>query len=147
MQLGESKTNEAIQDDSDISNPYEEETDPGELSEKEKQRVLGDYIRRKKDRQKKQNKARKQKEPEKRRGDLHDMAPGVPTGPGEGMRSAGAFPSLIIQTEDKDYRGMKREPPKGGPPFVGPPFAGVPGSDPGAWGDPGAGGDPGPGGA
>ena len=58
----------------------------------------------------------------------HEMAPGVPTGPGEGVRQAGAFPGLIIQTEDKDYGGMKREPPGGGPPFVGPPFTGALGS-------------------
>ena len=56
--------------------------------------------------------------------DLHEMAPGVPTGPGEGMRSAGAFPGMIIQTEDNDYRGMKHEPPGRGPPFMGPSLTG-----------------------
>ena len=34
VQLGESKTDDAIQDDSDISNPDEEETDPDGLPEK-----------------------------------------------------------------------------------------------------------------
>ena len=58
----------------------------------------------------------------------HEMAPGIPTGPGEGVRQAGAFPGLLIQTEDKDYRGMKHEPPGGGPPLVGPPFTGALGS-------------------
>ena len=42
VQLGERKTDDAIQDDSDISNPDEEETDPESLPEKVKQRVLGD---------------------------------------------------------------------------------------------------------
>ena len=56
------------------------------------------------------------------------MAPGIPTGPGEGVRQAGAFPGLLIQTEDKDYRGLKCGPPGGGPPFVGPPFTGALGS-------------------
>ena len=90
-------------------------------------------MRRQKDREKRQKKARKreQREPEKKNEDLHEMAPGVPTGPGEEVRGAGAFPGLIIQTEDKDYRGMNREPPKGGPPFVVPPFSGVPGRDSG----------------
>ena len=99
VQLGERNTDDdAIQDDSDISNPDEEETDPESLPEKVKQRVLGDFVRRQKDREKSQNRARKriQREPENEKEDLHEMAPGVPTGPGEEVRGAGAFPGLII---------------------------------------------------
>ena len=101
VHLAESKNGDAIQDDSNLMDPDDEETDPNDLPENIKQRVLRDYMRRQKDRQRKQKKVRQrnekiQKELEKKKEDLHEMAPGVPTGPGEGVRNAGAFPGLLI---------------------------------------------------
>merc|ERR1711954_270331 len=133
VQLGERNTDDdAIQDDSDLYNPDKGETDLESLPEKTKQSLpekVKQKVRRQKDREKSQNRARKmtQRETENDKEDLHEMAPGVPTGPGEEERGAGLFPGLNIQS-DEDYRGMNRDLPKGGPPFVVPPFPGVPGS-------------------
>merc|ERR1711954_484165 len=136
VQLGERKTDDdAIQDDSDMSNPDEGETDPESLPEKTKQSLpekVKQKVRRQKDREKSQNRARKmtQRETENDKEDLHEMAPGVPTGPGEEERGAGLFPGLNIQSDD-DYRGMNRDLQKRVPPFVVPPFPGIPGSEAG----------------
>ena len=133
--LVESNNGTAIQDDSDQTDPDKEDVDSEELSEDVKQRVLRDYMRKKKKQKKdRQRRDKIQREMEKAaaantvltpagsaefpgggEGGHHDMAPGVPTGPGEGTRRAGAFPGLIIQTEDEDYRGMQRGPPDSGP--------------------------------
>ena len=51
VHLEESKNGDAIQDDSNLTDPDDEETDPNDLPEKIKQRVLRDYMRRQKDRQ------------------------------------------------------------------------------------------------
>ena len=48
VHLVESKKGAAIQDDSDLTDPDKEETDPDDLSEDVKQRVLRDYLRKKK---------------------------------------------------------------------------------------------------
>ena len=100
-----------------------------------KQRVLSDYMRkRKKQKKDRQRRDKIQRELEKDaaantvltpagtaefpvhgEGGHHDKAPDVPTGPGEDTRRAGAFPGLIIQSEDEDYRGMQHGPPDSGP--------------------------------
>ena len=39
---------------------------------------------------------------EQEEGSRHDMAPRVPTGPGEDMKSAGAFPGLMMPMDTGD---------------------------------------------
>ena len=96
VHLAESKNGDAIQDDSNLTDPDDEETDPNDLPENIKQRVLRDYMRKKKKQKKDRQRNEKiQRELEKKKEDLHEMAPGVPTGPGEGVRSAGVFPKLV----------------------------------------------------
>ena len=137
---------------------------PDDLYDKVKQRILTNYMKEQKAKEKERqgrNRIQKKLEEaaaaaavltpegsaeigEQEEGGKHDMAPRVPTGPGEDTKSAGAFPGLAMPMDTGDLRGMPHSghrTPHSGPGAVGAPQEGTH-SGPGTQG-PGAGGGPG----